>query len=84
MAEKGGEKRETVAGREERVLRFWRENNIFEKSEGRGEKKLFTANNTETHPEKTIYYVRRPAIRDGTAAFRQHFGEHRKRCGAAV
>ena len=40
MIEKGGEKRETISSREERVLRFWRDNAIFEKSEGR-EKKSF-------------------------------------------
>ena len=40
MVEKRDERRETVSDREERILRFWRENKIFEKSEGRGEKRL--------------------------------------------
>ena len=40
MVEKRDEKRETISNREERILRFWGEHSIFEKSEGREKRGL--------------------------------------------
>ena len=43
MSDQRGEKQETVSEREERILRFWGSNSIFEKSEGRDEARGFWA-----------------------------------------
>lgn len=70
MAEKGGEKRETVAGREERVLRFWRENSIFEKSEGREKKSFLQRVTQKLIPKRQFIMYDGPPFATGLP----HFG----------
>ena len=70
MAEKGGEKRETVSDREERVLRFWRENKIFEKSEGREKKGLSRRLLRRLLPQKSFIFYDGPPFATGLP----HFG----------
>lgn len=67
MVEKGGEK---VSAREERVLRFWREQAIFEKSEGR-EKKGFLRRLLRTlFPKRRFIFYDGPPFATGLP----HFG----------
>ena len=70
MVEKGGEKRETIAGREERILRFWREHKIFEKSERREKEGLMRQVLQKLLPKRRFIFYDGPPFATGLP----HFG----------
>ncbi|MCY4577169.1 MAG: class I tRNA ligase family protein [Candidatus Kaiserbacteria bacterium] len=70
MIEKKGENRETVASREERMLRFWREHAIFEKSEGREKKTLLQRVVQSIVPKRKFIFYDGPPFATGLP----HFG----------
>ena len=67
MAEKRGEK---VSDREERILRFWRENTIFEKSEGREKKGFLLRLLRVVFPKRRFVFYDGPPFATGLP----HFG----------
>ena len=67
MVEKGGEK---VSAREERILRFWRENAVFEKSEGREKKGVLWRLLRILFPKRRFIFYDGPPFATGLP----HFG----------